>query len=716
MFANSCHFEEVNVRSNRQNAAMGPVIRAWCLLLAIAHSSSAAPHPSHSDYFEQYIRPVLVERCFECHSASADPPEAGLHFDQAGGWMGTAETGPLIIPGKPSRSRLLLALEYAEGVASMPPDSPLDDEVVARFRLWIKHGAVAPTGASPSADGAPDRKDRQSEAPTPRAHWAFNPPRAATHLTPSASARTRVDAIVDEHHSTQQLVRNPAASRAELIRRVTYDLTGLRPTYEQVQQFVRDSAPMAYERLVDRLLASPRFGERWARHWLDIARFADTKGYVFQEDRNYEDAHKFRDWVIASFNHDLPINRFYELQLAADKLAGDDPDRLAAMGFLTLGRRFLNNRHDIIDDRIDVTTRGLLGLTVSCARCHDHRYDPIPTEDYYAVYGIFASSHEPGGAPSPLRLEDRAQLYDPVVFLRGQPGRRGPRTTRRFLSVLPDASNPSAYERSSGRLAMARAITEPNNPLTARVFVNRVWGKLFGTYLVATPSDFGTRCEPPAMQSVLDDLAVTFVRQEWSLKRLVRTLVMSATYRQSARSSTHEGDADNNFFARMNRRRLDFEALRDGLLLATGNADFAMVGGPSVELTGQAPSYRRALYAHIDRQNFPNVFRTFDVAAPDTHTPKRFETTVPQQALFFLNSQFVSELAEGLGNDISTTWHSVDDQVVTTYRRVLLRDPSSVERRRALQFLNDARAMGDANPVIVFAHALLMSNEFMFID
>ncbi|MFM7918669.1 MAG: DUF1549 and DUF1553 domain-containing protein, partial [Planctomycetaceae bacterium] len=322
---------------------------------------------------------------------------------------------------------------------------------------------------------------------------------------------------------------------------------------------------------------------------------------MFTENREYADAWRYREWVIRSLNSDQPFDQFIQQQLAADRMPGaDDPAQLAAMGFLTLGRRFLNNSHDIIDDRIDLVTRGLMGLTVSCARCHDHKYDPVSQADYYSLYGVFASSEEPGGEPSALRLVDRAQPIEPVIFLRGSPGNRGPAVPRRFLSALsaPDAAT---WQNGSGRLELAQAITSTSNPLTARVTVNRIWMHLFGTGLVDTPGDFGVRTERPRHAELLDWLSAEFMANGWSRKTLLKTILQSQTWRQNSdrQPAAEHVDPENRLFARMNRLRLDFEAQRDSVLAASGQLDLT-VGGPSADLANDPAVKRRAVYARID--------------------------------------------------------------------------------------------------------------------
>jgi hypothetical protein len=491
---------------------------------------------------------------------------------------------------------------------------------------------------------------------------------------------------------------SPDADPTALLRRVFYDLTGLPPTADELDRFAARASNAEYEQVVDRLLASPHFGERWARYWLDIARYADTKGYVFQEDRNYPTAYKYRDWVIAAFNGDVPFDHFVMSQLAADQIEGAAP---AAMGFLTLGRRFLNVQQDINDDRIDVMCRGLMGLTVACSRCHDHKFDAIPPADYYSLYGILASSKETPHDDSPATLVDEAKPVEQHVFLRGSAGSPGRVVSRHFLSCLSEGE-PKPFEKGSGRLELARAIASRDNPLTARVWVNRVWAKLFGKGLVTTPSDFGIRGDPPSHQELLDWLATTFMDDGWSTKRLIRRIVLSSVYRQSSapRDDAHEKDADNRLLARMNRRRMDLESMRDALLASAGRLDETM-GGPSVQLTQQPFSTRRSVYGFVERQNLPAFFRTFDFANPNTPAAARPQTASPHQALFMLNSPFAIEQSRQLA-DRSTKGSSTPadenpvERITRMYRCALGRSPSAEEIAEAAAFVSTGETSDEA--------------------
>jgi hypothetical protein len=634
---------------------------------------------------------------------------------------------------------------------------------------WVKRGAPWPDATvKPKPASAIDELAKK--------HWAFQPFKTPP-LPPVrdvAWPATPVDRFVLATLEAKGVQPSPPADKSTLLRRVTFDLTGLPPTAEEVAEFAADASPNAFEKVVDRLLQSPRYGERWGRYWLDVARYADSKGYVFEEERRYPFSYTYRDYVVRSFNEDLPYDRFILEQLAADRLSlGDDKRPLAAMGFLTLGRRFLNNIHDIIDDRIDVTMRGLQGLTVACARCHDHKYDPIPTRDYYSLHGVFASSVEPkdlpllgdggtgpqveafrkelarleeekakfekdneaelkarnrkvqnelrdiqkkidkllvthpGSPPRGMVLADRPDPVRPHVLLRGNPGTPGEAVPRQFLQIL-SGENRKPFTDGSGRLDLAKAITSKDNPLTARVFVNRVWGWHFGQGLVTTPSNFGLRGEPPTHPALLDWLAARFMADGWSVKKLHRLILLSRTYQQASADPT-PADPENRLLAHMNRRRLEFEALRDSLLFVGGRLDETR-GGAAVDIFKSPFSRRRTLYGFIDRQNLPGVLRSFDFASPDAHTPQRFQTTVPQQALFLLNSPFVRQQAAALAK--RTTGPDDRTRIAQVYRFALARNPTEDEMALGLSFVNGRKSeVWDE-----FAQVVLLSNEFDFVD
>jgi hypothetical protein len=689
----------------------------YLLASAIVVSSGAArkapasepprkPSSDEVDFFETKIRPVLVQSCYSCHSHDAKELQGGLRLDSRAGVLKGGDDGPVVVPGKPEASNLLKAIRYGEDFSHMPPKGKLPAKVISDFERWIAAGAP-----DPRVDGSPAAK-------IPVKHWAFQPPRNVPlpHVKRADWPQNEVDRFVLARLEERGLSPASDADRATLVRRLAFGLIGLPPTFSEVQAYVNDRSPKALEKLVDRLLASPHFGERWARHWLDVARYADTKGYVFKEDRNYPDAYTYRDWVIRAFNEDMPYDRFLVAQIAGDQMPGSGKNPpLAAMGFLTLGRRFINNLPDIIDDRIDVVTRGTMALTVGCARCHDHKYDPIPTKDYYSLYGVFASSLEPNNAPSRLRLIDAPQPHNAHVFLRGDPNKPGEEVPRQFPQVLAGEGR-KPFKRGSGRLELAQAIASRDNPLTARVFVNRVWGHLFGAGLVRTPSDFGNRSDPPTNPELLDHLALEFEDQGWSVKKLIRRIVLSRTYRQRSddRPECSRADPENLLLWKINRQRLDFEALRDSILAVSGKLD-GTVGGPSVSLTATPFTNRRTLYAFIDRQNLPGLFRTFDFASPDTHSPQRFNTTVPQQALFLMNSPFVLEKSGALVHrpEIGGVVEP-ERRIVLLYHLVYAREPSADEIKLGMEFVTmakDSRSRWEE-----YAQVLMLANEFAFVD
>jgi hypothetical protein len=829
---------------------------------------------------------------------------------------------------------LVLAVRYSDANLKMPPKGKLSAGQIAAVADWVKAGAVLP------------RNDIASKSQSAKNHWAFQTIRnpAPPSVRSASWVRTPVDAFVLDQLEARGLAPSPPADKRTLLRRLSFDLTGLPPTWSEVAAFTADESSDAYERAVDRLLASPRYGERWGRHWLDVARYADTKDGVlmFGDDRPRPFAYTYRDYVIRAFNSDLPYDRFISEQLAADKLGGS-PDRLAAMGFLTLGRMFDNNIPDVIDDRIDVVTRGFLGLTTACARCHDHKYDPIPTRDYYALYGVFAASEAPlvpprldpkqrgpkayeakyaaaensltemleqqyallsenarartpdyllhvtvtppdpmetaifflSLAPGDLRppivarwrnyLAARAKPNDPIfgpwhelmaipeadfpkkataalvrmataagpfpynplifdpllaagvrskadmarayggvfarvyaeskvfvgppdalhrqvldvvtgrdspayfpksrtywymsrgekdafggkiqdldhiavkepaaparalclydalempvnrVFVRGNSSRPGAIVPRRFLTIL-GGKDSAPFTHGSGRLDLARAIVDPNNPLTARVIANRVWMHHFGEPLVDTPSDFGVRTSRPVQSELLDHLASTLRSGGWSLKKLQREIVLSNTYRQASadRPDAHRLDPENRLLWRANPRRLDFESMRDAMLAVSGRLDPAMFGRP-VDVAGDPLNRRRTIYGIVDRQNLPTVYRAFDFASPDLSAERRTQTTVPQQALFGLNSQFVAEQAKALAArpEVAGTADPAA-KVFALYVLVLQRMPTAEEVRLGVAFAQAARdPKSKLGPWEQWAQVLLLTNEFLFLD
>jgi hypothetical protein len=597
------------------------------------------------DFFESKIRPILVEKCYECHSAKSSDLGGNLRLDAPGLMRRGGTMGPALAVGTADQSLLIRAVEYNDTGLQMPPDGKLTQEQIDDLKKWIGDGAIDPR---PELEEAPSASMKLNPQLLSATHWAYQPLAEPSIPAPSGDLSTEsdpIDRIVMAKLASHGLSLATEADRRTLVRRLYYDLLGIPPTLGQIQSVEADASPDWYTKLVDGLLQSPHFGERMARRWMDVTRYADNKGYVFVENREYPHAYRYRDWLIRSFNNDLPYDQFVRFQLIGDRLDPQNAEgHLDAMGMLTLGRRFLNNVHDIADDRIDVITRGLLGVTAACARCHDHKFDPVSMADYYSLHAALLGSEEPGGDPSPMRLVDKENQGPTRLLLRGSPGNPGPEVPRRFIAFLTP-TNAVEMKTGSGRLEMAEAIVDAKNPLTSRVYVNRIWGWIFGVPLVDTPSDFGVRCEPPVHQGVLDSLAWDFQKQGWSTKQLIRRIVVSRVYRQKSdhRPEAYALDPENRWLWRSQRKRMDFESLRDALLAATGQLDRA-VGGTSVNITEPPFPKRRTLYAYIDRQNLPQIFRSFDFASPDSHVPVRPQTTVPQQGLVLMNSDLLQSM------------------------------------------------------------------------
>jgi hypothetical protein len=748
-------------------------------LVSLARAAEPAPlKPEDVQFFESKIRPVLVEHCYKCHSHSADRIKAGLLLDSRDALLHGGNSGPAIVPGNPDESLLIQAIRYTDEDLQMPPEEhggQLDAREIADLTEWVRRGAPDPR-VTLAASG-------KSYGGVGRQHWAFQP--VSQPAVPAVAhrdwVRSPVDAFVLARLEAAGLEPSPMADKRTLIRRVNFDLTGLPPTEAEIQRFLADDSPDAFTRVVDRLLASPAYGERWARHWMDVARYSDTKGDPpRRDDPRFPWAWVYRDYLIASFNADKPYTDFITEQLAADRLpnagaarAGaakreppDDQSMLAALGFLRLGNQHDGRRNDIIDDRIDVTTKAFLGLTVSCARCHDHKFDPIPTKDYYSLYGVFANTTEvrlPNQEPTLVRhppatqdlanyreqgsaliaksealqqqvvelrrsrnrdpakrrelLRAEAQLqreignlemnhpgaptrahavsdvrnpHDYPVLIRGEVGNTGETVPRRFLEVLSaDAKNRPTWTQGSGRLDLARAIADPKNPLTARVLVNRVWQHHFGAGFVATPDDLGNMGGLPTHPELLDWLAAKFVADGWSLKQLHRTMLLTSTYQQDSQPNARglAADPDNRLLWHFPLRRLDFEEVHDSLLAVAGTLD-RTVGGRPITPASDDFGRRRALYYVVDRRNPPDLFTQFDFPNPDTPTGRRHETTVPQQALFLMNSPLVVETARKLTHRPGFAELADDRQRVTSlYLAIYQREPTDQETSLALDYV-----------------------------
>ncbi len=762
------------------------------------------------EFFESKIRPVLVERCYRCHSGGAKAPKGGLSLDSAAGLRRGGASGAVIVAGKVDESLLINAIVHDGAVAEMPPDAKLPDRVIADFRHWVEIGAPLPDDKTASA--APPRSGIDYEAG--RRFWSFLP--ASERIPPAVSApnwpRNRIDSFILRGLDEHGLTASPEAERVALIRRVTFDLIGLSPTPEEVEAFVNDRAVDAYERLVDRLLASPRHGERWGRFWLDVARYAEDNPTSEGTNRPPRHPYAYRDWVIKALNADMPYNEFVRRQLAADLLPGMPPSELAALGFIGIApvyHKELNLSAEVIgtivadewDERVDTITRGFLGLTVACARCHDHKFDPISASDYYALAGVMASTQiierplvasEPGAEEKLINLrndiddresklretrekKDRASARrkdvskfdsriaeleaeikklkttrpycdpsgpsvrdaalwvdgknpastridyrvgvgrDLPIFVRGSVANHGPIVRRGFPAVL-SRSESKPFVEGSGRKELANAIVEDAASLAARVIVNRVWGWHFGRPLVTTPSNFGKLGSAPSHPELLDDLAARFMAGGWSLKALHREIVLSATYRQSSvgDSSGRSTDAENRWLGRANRRRLDVESWRDAILQVTGALD-VLPGGPSGDLEDTG-FRRRTVYGKVSRQRLADVLRVFDFPDANRHGEARDLTTTPLQQLYFLNSPFLLDHSSRLANQIFDRRVSPGEFVEALYRTVLLRWPTKAESATALGLVETEGGRESREAWAILTQALLIGNEFLFVE
>jgi len=621
--------------------------------------------------------------------------------------------------------------------------------------------------------------------------WSFRPIAKPTvpAMGDAGWAKDDLDRFVLSKLIAAGLKPNSEADRLTLIRRLSYDLTGLPPAAADL------GANESYEALVDRCLNSPRFGERWGRHWLDVARYADNTGRVWNAPLTY--AFRYRDYVIDAFNKDKPYDRFITEQLAGDllpaKSVAEERENLVATGFLALGAHDLQTLSheqfvmDGIDDQIDVTTRAFLGLSIACARCHDHKYDPITTRDYYALAGIFYSTamlpgvaHQRemagGGYVNPIKLQvlptaagqplagqtgthsmndyqdrwrsgerkilfttdpnfamgvEAAEPRDCEIRIKGEPSDRGEAPPRGDVRIagLPHLQQVPAD--AGGRLELARWLTAPENPLTARVMVNRVWQHLFGRGLVRTPDDFGVNAEPPTHPELLDHLASRFRDDGWSVKRLIRAIVLSRTYRQSSASQPagQEKDPDNTLLWRMNRRRLEWEPLRDSLLEVSGQLisdrpegiQVMGIGGKSrqSQVASLLPvdSPYRTVYLPVLRDKLSEEYSLFDFPNPCLLQGQREVTTVAPQALFFMNGDFVVGCARETAEQLLSTAGPTDAQrAAWAYQRVLRRPPTDEETADAAALVTSLdRDLSDAYRWSALIQALFATADFRYV-
>lgn len=930
------------------------------------------------EFFEKKIRPVLVQSCYGCHAtatgANAKKPGGGLVLDSRAGLLKGGTTGPALVPGHPEMSRLIEAVSYSKPDMQMPPGKKLPDNVIADLTEWIKRGAPWPAERAVAvATNTPEQLKLKEIEKKKRQHWAFQPVRkiAPPVVKHKAWPRGPIDQFLLAKMEAKGLAPVASADRRTLIRRAYFDLIGLPPTPAEVEAFLADRSPDAWEKLIDHLLASPHYGERWGRYWLDVARYGEDQAHSFQP-RMYPQGFRYRDWLAHAFNTDMGYDRFLKEQIAADLL--DEPDlrdQLPALGFFALGPVYYGDEKmfDQYDDRIDTLSRGFLGLTVACARCHDHKFDPVSQKDYYALAGVFASTgyvevalpdekdknskfgraeacisrnsgigakeqafdkfldarrtelrdalnqeiarymvadwtlhnrqkttprlsleefatkeglrgtvlerwerylksdpaknrpqlaawreliqkqsangdaktdlsqsepvraeiqrlatgfqeyivglqrrrdqgkQQPKNGPTTVSAQEKPQPLDKAetaaldeivggdgvlmlprdqvekliekvtgddknrlaalkaelehvrslpfvhaltegnnpanvkVLLRGNPERPGEEAPRHFLTILA-GDNPPTFQKGSGRLELANAIADRNNPLTARVMVNRVWQHHFGTGIVRTPSNFGLLGEPPTHPELLDYLTAEFMEHGWSLKTLHKQIMLSAAYKSSGMDNAHneEIDPDNRLLWRMSPHRLEIEAWRDSMLAVSGKLD-ETIGGPSQQLT-DGNNFRRTYYAAVSRHDLDAMLRLFDYPDPNVTADSRTITTVPLQQLFVLNSEFMVRQAKAFAARLTANKAETDaTRIRTAFLLAYGRTPADSEVRLGLAFLQTppettpsaGGSAGSSTGAVTkptatpartanlsrweeYAQVLLSANEFMYID
>ncbi len=729
-----------------------------------------------AERFDKTIRPILAEHCFECHGSNE--PSSGLDLSSRVGLLAGGKRGPAAVPGKPDESLFITALKHSDDKLKMPKKkAKLSDKEIATLEQWITDGIPWPenSGITIIASAGPEFTITEKQ----RTHWSLQPitDPAVPVAKNKAWIKDSIDAFVAARHDLAQVKPAAQADRATLIRRATYDLTGLPPTPEEIAAFIADTTPNAFDRVIDRLLASPRYGERWARHWLDLVRYADAIHYDPKYTHFPAYTTAYRNWVIKSLNDDLPYDRFLTMQLAGDLLSKDEgggKDGVVATGVLTIGNWQENDterekvRADMVDDQIDLVSRAFMGLSVSCARCHNHKFDPISQADYTALAGIFFSTRiadgkslriryelekdgkklaksvedkevsparrkkENGAAPSdeerttyraqPLTIAFRAEdggipgslhpkIGDTRLYIRGSFQKQGDYIPRRFPEVLAGTSQQPIGNDRSGRLELARWLTKPDHPLTARVMVNRIWQHHFGNVgLVRTPSDFGLRGDAPTHPELLDHLAKRFVDSGWSLKAMHRAILKSATWQQASvpQPDSISKDPENHLLTHQNRWRLQAEAVRDSLLTVSGTLTTDV--GDQPPWPRETPPWR-TIFLHVSRFDADAFWTTFDGADPCAQIAKRDTSIVPQQALWMLNNPLPREAAAKAAELCGTG----DEAAITRLHLLLLgRQPDAADMKLAKAFI--AKGTDRAAQWKTYAHALVCGNDFIFVD
>jgi mono/diheme cytochrome c family protein len=750
-----------------------PCQSAWAQSKERARGKDAADKEKLA-FFESDVLPILKANCFECHGGG-EKLQGQFRITSRAGLLTGGELGPAVSLEKPDESRLLEAINY--GSLEMPPSGKLAAREIEILTRWVKMGSPYPPGKDYGAAASSQPRASPQVNEEARNFWAFRPVKrpAVPEVKNKAWVRSAIDTFILRGLEKNGLTPAAPADKVALIRRATYDLTGLPPTPSEVDAFVADDSPEAFARVVDRLLESPRYGERWGRHWLDLVRFAETNS--FERDGVKPEAWRFRDYVIRSFNNDKPYDQFVVEQLAGDELDPVTADSLIATGFYRIGiwddepTDRLQAKYDELDDIVTTAGQAFLGLTVNCARCHDHKLDPFPQADYYRFLAFFhgvtqyglTKQHELGhilalmpGDPKQKVLcvtEAGAKAPDTHVFIRGNAHSKGERVEPGFPQVLtPAGATGSAsarapqivrpkHGRSSGRrLALARWIASPENQLTARVMANRIWQHHFGRGIVRSSNNFGQIGDRPTHPALLDWLASEFIDRGWRLKEMHRLIMLSSAYQMSSRGSAAglARDPQNDLFWRFDMRRLAAEEIRDSILAVNGRLNLKM-GGPSIYTTisrevlagqsmpghgwGKSPpeeESRRSIYIHVKRSLITPILETFDFADTDSTCPVRFSTTQATQALGMLNGEFINGEAKAFAARVRKEGGpNPADQVRLAFHLATARKASAAEVERALRLMrrleSEERLSGEAS-LEQFCLLVLNLNEFMYLD
>ena len=823
--------------------------------------------PEAVQFFESKIRPVLVDHCYRCHSVDGQGVRGGLAVDHRDALLAGGESGPAIVPGSLQESTLWSAINYQD--YQMPPKNKLPASVIEDFRKWIEMGAPDPRV---KAGVTVHSKVTAKDIAEGKKFWSFTKPKRTPAIDSAFSswAKSPIDKYVAERWQEKLLQPADDVSSDVLVKRLYNDLIGLPPTIAERDAFVESyskNPESALNSLVDELLKRPQFGERWGRHWLDIARYAETTGKEVEV--TFPNAWRYRDFVIGSFNADKPYDTFIRQQIAGDlipvKSDQEWTENLIATGFLALGPKSLQEQNprqfkaDLVDEQIDTTTRVILGVSVACARCHDHKFDPISQTDYYALAGIFQSTETCFGGtrslrnrqpsnliamPVPdLKKEDRPiskkelgelktqlkQLEEQYVearraqrqpsnenrnsfisvaildqaiasvtnrinsfdeegrpismcmgvqdadrarparlLVRGEIDQPAQEVPRGFVEVL-NSSNRKLPANASGRLELAEWLTSKDNPLTARVMVNRIWKQLIGNAIVEETDNFGMSGPLPSHPELLDHLAIEFMENQWSVKHMIRVIATSRVYRLSSKFDTDrfEADPDNHYFARSSVRRLDAETLRDSMLAISGQLDLKRPRASVIASFGQvalgpngpislppgavsailskdreagnayrlltnartsspfeAPNYHRSVYLPIARNSLPRSLDVFDFAEPSLIVGERERSNTPEQSLYMLNSPFVLEQSDALARQLLKIASNNTERIGIAFEKVYGRKATSQELQSANEFFraadriasNTARDQKTFRTLSQFCQALFGSAEFRFLD